>query len=255
MGLGALRALGLFRRPIVTVMHHPPSGGRQPTLCLNGFDRILCLSRRLMADMIHRFPRLVDRVQHVEWGVDVDFHRPMPGKAEFLLCEGKTLRDYDTLSRALAIVSVPTRIYTTPDCAPSAPPACVDLHVVSPKHFREAGQEINLSYRHSLAVAIPMQDHAMLIGLTSLLTAMAHGKPVICTRNPYLDIDIEAEGCGRWVRPGNLADWIEALSSLRNRPDEWRAMGERGRLLCEQRFNSGNFGGMASQVVQACLPT
>jgi hypothetical protein len=253
MGLGALRALGLFRRPIVAIMHHPPSGGRQPELCLSGFDRILCLSRRLQADLVSRFPRIGSRVDCIEWGPDIDFHRPMEGKQEFLLCEGKTLRDYDTLSLALAQVPIPTRIYCTAESAPVAPPPCVDLRVTRPGAYREAGEAINASYGRSLAVAIPLQDHGMLIGLTSLLTAMARGRAVICTRNPSLDIDIEAEGCGRWVRQGNVADWVEALQSMRGNPDEWRAMGERGRLLCKRRYNSRHFGQAVGDVLRECL--
>jgi hypothetical protein len=176
MGLGALWALGLFRRPIVAVMHHPPSGGRQPALCLSGFDRILCLSRWLQADLVSRFPRLAGRVQSVEWGPDIDFHRPMEGTPQFLLCEGKTLRDYDTLCLALTQIPIPTRIYSTADCAPSSRLAWVDLRVAQPGAFHETGKEINASYRHSLAVAIPLQGYDMLIGLTSLVTALARGK-------------------------------------------------------------------------------
>ena len=250
MGLGALRALRLFRKPIVVVMHHPPPSGRQPALCLRGFDRILCLTRLLHEDLIQRFPAIADRLIRIEWGPDIAYHRPETGTPEFLLCEGKTLRDYETLCSALVQVPIATRLFTTSDCAPNSPPSCVDLRMVPPTGYAEAGRQINASYPKSLAVAIPLRDHAMLIGLTSLVTAMARGKAVICTRNPSLEIDIGAEGCGRWVRPGSVTDWVEALRSLRDHPDEWCAMGERGRILCEQRFNSGVFGHKVSEVVQ-----
>ena len=33
------------------------------------------------------------------------------------------------------------------------------------------------------------------------------GKPVIMTKNPNIDIDIEKEGIGHWVEPGDVEEW------------------------------------------------
>ena len=45
-------------------------------------------------------------------------------------------------------------------------------------------------------IAIPLEKQETLAGLTSLLDCLGFGKPVIMTRNPCIDIDIEKEGIG-----------------------------------------------------------
>ena len=67
------------------------------------------------------------------------------------------------------------------------------------------------------------------------------GKPVIMTRNPYVDIDIEKEGIGRWVDPGDVDGWREAIQWFADHEEEARAMGERARMLVDNGLNSSTF--------------
>jgi glycosyltransferase involved in cell wall biosynthesis len=83
-------------------------------------------------------------------------------------------------------------------------------------------------------IAIPLdKSEVSLAGLTSLVDAMAIGRPVIMTRNPFIDLDIEAEGIGRWVEPGDVEGWAKALRWFDQNPDASQAMGRRARALVD----------------------
>jgi glycosyltransferase involved in cell wall biosynthesis len=56
-----------------------------------------------------------------------------------------------------------------------------------------------------------------------------------------VDIDVEQEGIGHWVRPGSVEDWVTALRRLFAQPAEARAMGERSLSLARTRYNSRLF--------------
>ena len=45
-------------------------------------------------------------------------------------------------------------------------------------------------------IAIPLEEQSTLAGLTSLMDCLGFGKPVIITKNPCIDLDIENLGIG-----------------------------------------------------------
>jgi glycosyltransferase involved in cell wall biosynthesis len=95
----------------------------------------------------------------------------------------------------------------------------------------------------SLAVAIPLDiSDPQPCGLTSLLEAMAHAKPVLMTKNPYIDIDIEAQGCGKWIEPNSPDSWKEGIEYTLEDNERALAMGRRGRELVDSIYNIKNFG-------------
>jgi glycosyltransferase involved in cell wall biosynthesis len=70
---------------------------------------------------------------------------------------------------------------------------------------------------------------------------MAMGRAVVITRNPLFDIDVDQEGIGLVVEPGDVEGWRRALDWLVAHPDEVAEMGARGRRLCEERYNLETF--------------
>ena len=88
-----------------------------------------------------------------------------------------------------------------------------------------------------LCVVIPLKkDHInYCLGLTSIVEAMAMGKPVICTYNPYSPIDIEKEGIGLTVNEDR--SWEEAITYIISHREKAQEMGLRGRLLAKKHFN------------------
>jgi glycosyltransferase involved in cell wall biosynthesis len=92
-----------------------------------------------------------------------------------------------------------------------------------------------------------------LAGLTSLTDALGCGKPVIMTRHPLIDIDLEKEGIGRWVNPGDVTGWIDALCWFRDNPGEAAAMGNRALQLARERFNSKRFAEQIAGILSETL--
>lgn len=252
MGLCFLRALGLFPKPIVCLIHHPLPGGRQPALYVRGMDRIICLSRYVAAQTIDCFPEAASKVQVLQWGWDLSFQPSCPPGGSYILSVGKTLRDYDTLCQALREVPVSAKIIASADSAPKVElPPNVELHTggYASNIYRES--ELRPYYEGALAVAVPLANVKMLTGLTSLLEAMACGKPVVVTRNCCLDIDVEGLGCGLWAEPEDAQSWVRALRFLLEHPREAKEMGERGRSICESSYNITRFGQQLASVMNS----
>ena len=69
----------------------------------------------------------------------------------------------------------------------------------------------------------------------SIVEAMALGKPVISSYNPYSPVDIEKEHIGFVVN--DEKSWIHAINYLHTHRKEAHEMGNRARLLAESKFN------------------
>jgi glycosyltransferase involved in cell wall biosynthesis len=67
--------------------------------------------------------------------------------------------------------------------------------------------------------------------------ALAMGKPVIMTANPYIDVDLEAIGCGRTVGIGDAVGWETALSDMLQDVEGRVLMGARARAFAESEWN------------------
>ena len=105
------------------------------------------------------------------------------------------------------------------------------------------------------ALAIPLFDYPdTLAGLTSLLDAIGLGKPVIMTRHPLIDLDIEALGIGRWVEAGDIRGWSDAIQWFESNPAASREMGRRARALVDEgHFNSAEFASRVADIFGAVL--
>jgi glycosyltransferase involved in cell wall biosynthesis len=61
------------------------------------------------------------------------------------------------------------------------------------------------------------------------------------TRNAHIDIDIEGEGIGIWVEPGDEEAWRRSLRYLQQNRDTAAAMGRRARALLQERYHIDRF--------------
>jgi glycosyltransferase involved in cell wall biosynthesis len=263
--LGLLRRLGIYRRPLVAIVHAPP---RPPferpwlgRLAFGAHDRLLFLS----SGVRDRFLALgIDpaRTGVVSWGLDLDYYGWAPlatdaWKQPYVLSAGKTRRDHLTLVKGFTDAPIELRLYCSESSAPpaSVTPPNAHVHYAPDGHDDESealtDAELHAAYRGCVAVAIPLGTNGALAGLTSLLEAMAMGRAVIVTRNPFFDIDVAAEGAGLVVEPGDVDGWHRALEWIVAHPDETTAMGERGRQLCEERYNLAAFSSQIADAIEA----
>jgi glycosyltransferase involved in cell wall biosynthesis len=236
-GLSLLRAAHLFPAPIVTVVHHPIELTQTNRSVVNGIDIALCLSRRVRGQLIRDFGRPPSTTLFAPWGPDLSAPFYSARAERFVVSTGKTQRDIDTLLSAVATAEYPVRVHSRmPRGSPGAnteiitPPASSPVGLVD---FLEVMDDL----RDAAVVAIPIANTDTVVGLTELNDALALGKPVVMTKNEFIDVDIEAIGCGISVAPGDTEGWRRALDSLMGNPSRRRAMGRAGREFAVREWN------------------
>ena len=116
--------------------------------------------------------------------------------------------------------------------------------------------EMMAAHLDARVIAIPLDDNQVsLAGLTSLVDARAIGRPVVITRNRLIDLDVEAEGIGRWVAHEYIGGWAEALRWFEQNPEASQAIRRRARALADgpdgnRRLSPGTSTAAAGVVVR-----
>lgn len=240
--LAFLRTHGLFRKPLVAVIHRSllPKTPRSQVF-IDGHDRLLCLSHVFKERLEDRFDVPEGKLEVLPWAVDLSFYEAAgysEYEHEFILTVGKTMRDHDTLVKAFLEIDYPLLI----SCGKQSIPIIPEL----PSHIQVRStivsfKELFKDYQKAYAVAIPIKvspdSPPNLDGLTSLLEAMAVGKAVVMTYNDLIGIDIEKEGIGIWVKPDDVEGWRRVISYLLAHPQETKEMGGRAYSLCKKKYN------------------
>ena len=250
-----LRALGIFRKPIV-VWHHQPivtpksklreCGGR---LFYRGMDRLIFFSQKLVDDSLHSPKANPKRMVVGHWGADLDFYDRMKNQEKddrfVFIATGKEQRDQHTLIESFNRTGLPLKLYIGINPDPTVPNPNLD----AVRSYKPAANidvreicgllpyEIALDVAKAQCVAICCKHTRYTAGLTTVVEALALGLPMVCSRNPQIPIDFDREGCGISVEYGDVEGWQRATSYLASHPDEARRMGERGRQIAEERFN------------------
>ncbi len=258
--LSILRYIGVFRKPIIAIVHHPIPKSRRTNIYVKGHDKLVCLSRTVRQDLEDKFGIGGERACVLDWGVDLPFYdkgnaaSPTEPQNGFILSAGKTARDHDTLVRAFSEINYPLKIYCSGRSAPTLShlPANVTVSYNHPTHNGIPNFDLLAEYNRAYAIAIPLIETHSLAGLTSLLDAMVMQKAVIMTRNRCIDLDIEKEGIGIWVDPGDVGGWRDAAAYLLAHPDKARQMGNRGYQLCASTYNLETFSAGLAKVILAC---
>jgi glycosyltransferase involved in cell wall biosynthesis len=256
--LAYLRALGLLDRPIVWVVHHPLDTGRlrrarAPVIrgLLRGIDAYPALSGPIADELIRAGGSPV-RTEALLWGPDAAWYPAPEGLGRGVVAAGRTNRDFETFARAVKDTASPAWIVCPERHAPH-------LSVGSGTEVITKGlayPELAALYARARAIAIPLHVRWPwpINGLQSLLDALGMGKPVIATRNPWMDIDVEALGIGIWVEPGDLAGWRRAITRLDEQPELAAEMGRRARALVESgERTSARFAGQLMRVFDRVL--
>lgn len=251
-----LRAIGLFK-PIISIIHHPlymVSKVKRDLsivkilrrLYVRGTDRLVCLNQHTKKFMERNLGVSDAQSPVIHWGTDLSFYNVSSRFDSLIVSAGTCFRDYSTLCKALQEVKIETRIFSGGKYLPELP---VPRYVYFAKQYIGYNELLSW-YDRALFIAIPLIKKTTLVGLSSLLDAMAVGKPVVMTRNPCIDIDIEKEGIGIWVEPGDIMGWRKAIKYFVDNPNQAKAMGQKGRDLCERAYNIKLFSERLSHIIK-----
>jgi glycosyltransferase involved in cell wall biosynthesis len=244
-GLALLKSIGGIRKPLVGMPNPQYHHSRWAARAVGSFDAAICISERVARDIRELVGLPPNRVHVLGWGPDLAFpgyYAPPGGTG--IISTGKARRDITTLlTAANNVPSVPFMVYGNAG----------DSEIGSHIKMRAATgyRDVLADMAAAAVVAIPLPlwhgEPTGTTGLTELNAAMAMGKPVIMTRNPFIDIDIAAEGIGLTVEPYDVAGWVRAFQQMSGDPAAAQEMGARGRTIAEQSWNSEQFGqGIAS---------
>lgn len=265
-----LRALHLYRRPVV-VWHHQPIVAAKGRLrewfarfFYRGIDQMCFFSRPIVDESLRSRKARPERMHVVDWGADLEFYdrirtQVRPAPVPFFVSTGKEQRDIPTLVEAFRQVSEAqlemflnerngTNDYQR-ILGDIVLPENVHLHILNRLMIGELASIV----AQAQCVVISCLRTNYTVGLTTLVEAIALGLPVVTTRNATFPFDIDREGVGIGVDYADTAAWQAAVHRIATCPDEARAMGERGRELAESRFNLENTAAQVAAVIRQAV--
>ena len=248
-----LRALGLFRHPVV-IWHHQPivkAKGwlreRVARLFYRGIDQMFFFSEKLISDSLSSPKARPEHMHLGHWGADLDLYDRIMREdgtdhRTGFISTGKEKRDMPTLVAAFNMTEAPLRIYLNPTNGDFSykqlfKQLYTKENIQVEFNNRLIPYELAREVNRASCVVICCQETKYTVGLTTVVEALALGLPIICSRNPQIPVDFEKEGCGISVPYYDVEGWINAIRYIQEHPEEAREMGRRGRQLAEQFFN------------------
>ena len=239
--LPALKQLGLVQCPIVSMLY-----AREELDWADTHTGILALTPAAYQHAHALAPKA--KVEHLGWGVDLEFFDHLPYRPEWFLSCGIANRDFMTLSVAAENTGAAFRVICPGSCADLQWPSNVDVvdggagwltdkaKVISPRDL------LRDYFPRSAGVLIIMKSDPTEYtanGFTNLMEAMAIGQPVIVTRTGALpgEIDVQSVGCGLHVPPADPDALSAAIRTIAEDPTAAATMGAKGRALVEQHYN------------------
>lgn len=248
-----LRALGLYRKPIAIWHHTAVTTAPTPWKeCLSSFfykgiDRMFLFSRKLIQDSMQTRKAPEHKLKLVHWGPDLPFYdhllSEMPDRTpQGFISTGKENRDVSTLLQAFAATEQDLDLYIAETCGSINYKNLIDTFTLPESvhlHYTDGviPYELARKVAQKSCIVICCLDFPYTVGLTTLVEAFALGMPIICSRNPNFEIDIDKEEVGITVSYGDVKGWIAAIRYLSDHPEEARRMGANARRLAEERFN------------------
>ncbi len=233
--LALLRSIGLLKKPVAAVVHHPPRHKWLVPRAMRGYDLVFTLSEAARERLLE-MGRDAETTRLISWGPQLDFAPYALSHSEhYVMSCGKSARDIDTLAAGLEATGLPGLIYAPPGWKA---PADSDIRVRTLDRIPPYPEVLEEMAQASV-VAIPLLDADRMYGLSELNDALAMGKPIVMTRSRHIDFDVEEIGCGLTVEIGDVEGWTSALLRLERDPELRRAMGRRAREFAELAWNDG----------------
>jgi len=241
----ALTALGLVRRPVVYV-----SIGLLPRLAeleskriVRAYARVLREAEAVVAYGAGEAEELRawlggGSVVFVPFGVDTEYFRPSSSSSEVdvLSVGADPRRDFDLMLRAAARnPDVSFRIVASSEHVREFRGAPVNLAVEVEIPFAEMRERLG----GARVIALPVRENAYSGATTTLLQAMACGKPVVVSRTAAIAEGYrlaDGENC-RLVPPGDAPAFERAVLELLGDPERAAAMGARARETAERHLS------------------
>lgn len=262
-----LKSLGFYRhRKIIAVSHKRLKTGKNVLerfiyqLVYRHIDMFFFHSQQNLDDSVALGLTERKKTCFFYWGdelfyVDRTYKMSM---GNFFISTGRENRDFDLLIHAFSKTDADLELYTNRINYANNYESLAEYQGQYPNvkiEFVDKSNDTTLRLAQRTAecrcIVIPlMKSHVnYCVGLTSIIEAMAMGKPIISSPNPYSPVDIVKE------RIGMVADteeeWVAAIQFIQNYPEEAMAMGKRARRLAEQYYNVNSTARLLDEILQS----
>ncbi|KQS31510.1 hypothetical protein ASG33_09800 [Dyadobacter sp. Leaf189] len=254
-----LRSIGFYKNPILIWQHRAVMQSRNKLVRLllkqyySGVDIMFMFSQMHIDESIRAGVIKPHKLLLKHWGPDLDYFDHVKSanavadskSNELYFCSnGRENRDFPTLIEAFRASGQVLKIYTSKvhgnmnnqdilSRYGDADNIRIQIMNGDSSNSKYLAKEVLNSY----GMAICCQERDYTVGLTSLFEAMALGKAIITSDNPYFPIDVEKEQIGIKVGYGDVQGWQNAIDYLVNNQEVAIQMGTNGRKLVEQKYN------------------
>lgn len=253
-----LKMLKLYKRPIILWQHRKVHSNDNYFInCFHRYfyravDGLIFFTNIHIEESIKTGNVKIEQCHVVKWGADLDFYNLIlkdlkePPIGSYI-STGKENRDFITLIKAFSDTGATLDIY-----APKANgevsylkdfesigsiPGNVQIHIVEGVIPYDLAKKVATGK----VVVICCTQQYYTVGLTTLVEALALGKPVIISDNIYYNIDIEKANCGIKVPYGDIKGWKGAIEYLESHEEIAKLMGQNARKLAEKEYNLTSF--------------
>jgi glycosyltransferase involved in cell wall biosynthesis len=246
VGIPLALAMRAARRRVPHLMlgHHLTTRAKWPFFRIlraqDDITRILVHSPRQQA-LARRLGIPVDKVALVPYSVDTEFWAPRPSVAEGLVvAAGREHRDYATLARACE--GLPIRVFVaagsrhSPAATERRPrrwPDNFEIGFADPVRLRDL-------YMRASVVVVPLLPTDFQAGVTTILEAMAMGRPVVVTATEG-QRELLVTDATVTVPPEDAGALRAAISGLLADPERRRRMGWAARKAVVERFSLAEY--------------
>jgi glycosyltransferase involved in cell wall biosynthesis len=220
-------------------------------------DRLILMSsvqRDFAVDVLH-IP--ASKVELLRWPVDQKFWRPMECQTDMICAVGSEMRDYPTFIEAARGLDIRCHIAAgTQRFVEQATVKMIQRTGALPSNVtvgKKTFTELRALYARSRFVVVPLLPSDTDNGTTSILEAMAMGRPVICTKTKG-QIDVVEDGVtGLYVAPSDPKALRDTIRRLWEHPDDAQRMGRAARKYIEENHTLDEFVGKVKAVVMEVI--
>ena len=257
LGMALLKNIGLCRKiKIIGVSHtsfHDDYSFINRIICklvYRAFDRIFFHSLKNLEEGAATGILRPDKLKQLHWGLDIKYLDGIissnKNKVDYFISTGREYRDFPVLISAFSQTNLNLKLYTNKTNYEN------NYEFLSELENKYSNIEIKFVTRNketsihlinltaqSFCVVIPLQKEASYycLGHTSIVEALAMGKPIIVSSNDYHPIDVEKEHVGIKIGSSDPSEWIKAITYLSEHKEEARLMGENGKKLAREKYN------------------
>ncbi len=250
--LALLKHLGICRKKIIVVSHNTLKCGHSSLeriilkIVYSAIDMFLFHSQKNLDESVEQNLIKTNQASFLYWGDDLKY---IDGKFKisidpFYISTGRENRDFKILINAFVDSETPLEIYTNRINYENNYDYLEDIKNKYPNilinYVSKDGETAHFLTQRTAecsCVVIPLLNNHVnyCVGLTSIVEAMALGKAVISSPNPYSPINLEELGIGIYAE--TIEEWKDAIKYLDKNPEKRKEMGLRARKIAEEFYN------------------